>query len=507
MLSIAWRIADTGAGDPGPWRRAFGDPTPVVTGLAPGTMVEVDLGNGVLWPGIVPGTPEPQIPEVITAPSITAGPHGLGAVIEGVAGTYSNAPTSIARRWMIRDAASAAWSQVADATGLSVSVTALMAGYDRIRLEEQPANAAGAAEWVDSNIAILDIQEEVEPPDIAPTILTPPVIEAQPLVGQPLVATPPEVGGNPAPHAAYQWYDGNPGAGGVPIEGWDSLEPTPTATQYGADLWLRVTAVNAAGSVHADVQAGVVGIRFREDFAAFTAGEGNAELLAKGWGMTSQGAFTGLFVEDPDAPAGRALQFTTTISNNHYAWPKAGDGFTRWAESGYIEELYLFRENDAGATRVALRARGISAPSSGVAFRNGVVRLQLPGEDTNNSVGTSMGVTTAAGQLYWVRHRIQGAVAKAKIWPFAAPEPTEWTESPQHGGPIPYASPSVLARVTGGTQRALYIGWAGNAPAPYPAGYEPLPQEFGGAMAFSKAAPQDSVAAFNGLIRFNLEDV
>ena len=344
----------------------------------------------------------------------------------------------------------------------------------------------------------------------APPVSIPVIIEAGFSAGQPYISeaaqiSPATVTG--ADSTTYQWYHGNPADGGTPIAEASAAGYTPVEGDYGEDLWLRATYTNASGSVTDDVQAGIVAIRFRENFERFTVGDTQAEMRLDGWEISQLGQSFLTVVADMDAPAGLAAHFESWGGTVRWAWPTVGDSFPHWGDSEYVEWLTLYREDSSVTKRTTLRARQPSnALSAGVSARITIARVQLPDQNVAGEVGAHL-ATLTPGEVYWIRQRIVGKVCMAKAWKLGDPEPAVWVEANPDANPLPFASPTYGAYTNGGDHRVLYISWAGNAPAPYWEGYDAPAQLFGEMMEFNAPSAQSAVPAFGGLITFNLEDV
>lgn len=461
---------------------------------------------------VEPPKTELQIPGVITAPSIAAGPYELNAQIVGQAGIYSNDPTQIARRWMIRDASSQEWSQVTDATGLSISATALMTGHDRILMQEQPSNTIGAADWVDSNIEVLNVQDTItpEPNPEAPIILTSGYMNGPPLVQQQIEIAEPEVAGVPVPELAYQWYRGTPRDGGVPIGGATSSGYTPSVADYGADLWLRVMASNAGGSAQVDVPAGRVGAVFADDWSGFAVGDTLSQLLAS-YGRNN---FVGAgVVADAAAPAGQALRIRADNNQTCFVYGSAASAFgaAQAADTTRTQALYLFRHIGANSGRYHLRfaSAALSNFAPGVMVHTDNLRLQIDTDSINDTGGTTL-ATLTAGTLYWLRLEQEGVNIRAKLWADGAGEPAEFLSrvcTTAVTPPAPAFGTRYAAAVPADQYDLLYWSAGYNADAPWPAGHEPPALVASAPMAFAAAAAQSSFAQGDGMITWNFEDI
>ena len=341
------------------------------------------------------------------------------------------------------------------------------------------------------------------PPVFAPQFDRPPEVVGQPLVDEALYVMPPEVIGSPAPVTTYQWYDGDPEDGGTAISGWTDLNPTPVIGDYGVDLWLRTTATNSEGTASVDVNAGVVGRVFTEDFSGMAVGDDSYAILAHGW-TRSDGRLNGLVVENEAAPSGKAMSWWTTTNISINCWRNDWAAFAAAHSMDDYEELMLVNIQDTSAHRVLLRCRdtsGFSELGHGFTINWGTIGAELPNEDPNAGVGWGLG-SLVAGVPHWFRRRASGAEVSYKVWSSTVPEPANWGVTRTHTAPLVNLRPQFGTRLGGATKIAemLYKATAWRASAPYPAGFVPPPLVITDPMAYAAPAPATSFEQNNALI-------
>ena len=378
----------------------------------------------------------------------------------------------------------------------------------------------GVAHGLQSNPLTFDLTieaVEIEPPakvdppaEVAPVISTPPEIVVQPIVGRPLTISLPDVAGSPAPTLTYQWFAGDPAMGGEVIKGWTSLDPTPDAVDYGVDLWLRTTATNSEGTASVDVNAGVVGRVFTEDFSGMAVGDNSDAILAHGW-MRSDGRLNGLVVENEAAPSGKAISWWTTSNISMNLWRNDWSDFAAAHSMDDYEELTLVNIQDTSAHRVILRCHdtsGVNGLGHGFSINWGGILAQLPSDDPNATSGWSLGAMEA-GVPYWFRRRVSGAEVSYKVWSSTVPEPANWGVTRTHTAPLVNLRPQFGTRLGGATKIAemLYKATAWRASAPYPAGFVPPATVITDPMAYAAPAPASSFEQNNALITWAFEDV
>lgn len=350
---------------------------------------------------------------------------------------------------------------------------------------------------------------------VPPLVVLPPAILAQPLIGVPVEIDEGVVTG--ATSTTYQWYRGNPNAGGVIIGGATLAGYTPVSADYGLVPWRRRIGTNAAGSTVSDTAApAIVGTVYSETFAGFTVGNPLATILAAGWERASaSGAqlWDASIVADAGGPSGKAISFGTTSTANFWGFRSDTDAFfgaNGW--STFYEELFLIK-HETNSARIGLRGKRTAAVTSivsadigpGLNIRINTPYLALPGETIDLQPGTALTALTA--QYYFVRQRFEGAVFLVKVWAATDPEPETWTATRTHTGTLTARGPALATQTAAAYRVVNYISCGGNAPAPFWPGFVPPVPAFSDPQTFAVAAPLASVSAYNGLVTFNIEDV
>jgi hypothetical protein len=357
------------------------------------------------------------------------------------------------------------------------------------------------------------------PAPAAPVIVTPGSIDEQPLVGQALLLTEPDVTG--ATSTAYQWYEGDPDTAD-PISGATSASFTPTATEYAltVPIWRRATYTNATGPTVEDLEApAIVGVKFQEDFAAFTDGDDTTDIVAAGWTRWSSHAsvqyWAGVIGAEAGGPSGKAIRYSTTTGGTTMGAART-DWYDFFNTNGWqtrYQYLALFKADGEGA-RLAIRSKTGTAVQSvvqadigaGLNVRLNVPALCLPGEDINVSPAPGIMAALTANELYFVRGESEGAVEKIKIWLATDPEPSTWTLTRTHSGAITGRGPGLHARTSGDAQSVLFLSCAGNADAPFWPGYVSPPAGGADPMEYTAPAPATSFEQNDGLIVWTWED-
>jgi hypothetical protein len=349
---------------------------------------------------------------------------------------------------------------------------------------------------------------------LPPVIVGAPSILSQPLIGAVVAMDEGEVTG--ATGIAYQWYEGDPGSGGTTVSGATSVTMTPAAAEYGSTLWRRATYSNAAGDTVVDTEApDIVGAQFINDWSALTITDTITQIDAAGysrWSDSGGQQTGGTVVADAINPAGKAVQVTTASNAVQALFKDAEDTFfgaNGWTT--FYEDLHLIKHDGVGG-RFHLRGKMVSAVTSvslantaaGFSVRLHVANHQLPGEDPQNTTGAILTLTENA--YYFVRHRMEGAVSKIKIWLYGDPEPEAWSSTRTHGSTLTGRGPSVGSRVTTFAKTFAWWSCGGNAPAPFWPGFVPPVEEFGDSLDYAAASSGSTVTEFGGDTVLTLED-
>lgn len=347
---------------------------------------------------------------------------------------------------------------------------------------------------------------------VAPILDSAGSIDQQPLVAEVPVVTAPVFSG--ATTITLQWWNGNPDAGGVAIVGATSLAWVPTASEFGATLYLRYTATNAAGSTLSTIVApSVVGRVYFENWSGYAVGNTWTQLDTL-YSRTSTGVNPSV-ISDALAPAGKAVAMEAAASATRLIWRDADAtfGLAEAADTTRTQALFLFKHQGDSAGRYMVGFVNTTlvgtASMSRVAVRGGVARLQIDTEDVNLAEGTTL-ATLTVGTRYWVRMEISETTVGAKLWEYGTAEPASFTTRTNSVSLDPPA-PGFGTRhadVPPAMQFDL-LWWSGgyNADAPYWAGFSPPVGASSDPQTFSAAGTVTSVSFANSAMVIALEDV
>jgi hypothetical protein len=381
-----------------------------------------------------------------------------------------------------------------------------------VRFAEPPIDAEHLADGTDTRFQGDTYGGAAAP--VAPVVVTPPSILSQPMIGQVVAMDEGEITG--ATSVAYQWYEGDPGSGGTTVSGAASITMTPAAAEYGSVLWRRATYSNAAGDTVVDTEApDVVGVQFINDWSALTITDTIAQIDAAGYSRWSDGGSQqvgGTVVADAVNPEGKAVQVTTATNAVQAIYKDDEDSFfgtNGWTT--FYEDLYLLKHDGVGG-RFFMRGKMVSAVTSvslantaaGCSIRLHVANHQLPGEDPQNTTGAIL--TMTENSYYFIRHRMEGAVSKIKIWLYDDPEPEAWSSTRTHGSTLTGRGPSIGSRATTFAKTFAWWSCGGNAPAPYWPGFVPPVEEFADSLDYAAAGSSSTVTEFGGDTVLTLED-
>ncbi len=177
----------------------------------------------------VAGDPAPTVITNKVLPTVTGTPE-VGTQLTASPGSWSPSGTTVAYQWFadttpVEGATSATFTPTVQQVGATVHVrvTASKDGYESVAAESLPTAAV------------------TNPPPVTPTVTStaPPTVSGTPRVGVRLSASP----GSWTPTGttpSYQWL-----ANGAPVTGATSATFTPTPSQAGKKIQVRVTAAKA----------------------------------------------------------------------------------------------------------------------------------------------------------------------------------------------------------------------------------------------------------------------
>ncbi len=347
----------------------------------------------------------------------------------------------------------------------------------------------------------------------APVLAAPGTFDAQAIVGEQLLWSPPTFTG--ADTVAYQWYRGDPGAGGTVISGATTLGYQPVDVDLGFVLFCRVTATNAQGATVADVGSGfTVGATFIETWEGQSIGAGTAVLIDTGGDWAGSELVATELVATPFSPTGRALQVWAGTSTVQTIYHKPPNAALVAATGGieFTETLYVIVAKDFG-NRTMYRQRDTAGlggqVGAGFSIRIGSMFHQLPGDDPTDPAGEGLGLLTA-DTVYAVRHQIEGDTSRIKLWEIDQPEPAEWVSERIHTSPLVDMGPTIGIRhdqTDTHRNEVQMVSFGINTPAradPRFSLIAPVSND-----PYSAAAPvqTNSVSVMDNLITFNLEDM
>lgn len=185
-------------------------------------------------------TPEIEAPENLIAPGIS-GLAGIGNVIVGSRGVYTDNPTSYSDQYQRSNNGVSNWGPIPSATSLNYTQTA--DDYNQyIRRQEVAFNSAGSSEP--------SYTTPIGPvPGVSPTMSTSPTITGTSRVGETLTLTNGTASGIPTPTINRQLERSDDGSTGwAEVSGGTGTTYVIAAGDYGKYFRLRNIATSAAGT-------------------------------------------------------------------------------------------------------------------------------------------------------------------------------------------------------------------------------------------------------------------